>query len=485
MSISSRLDWRTIASSSPIGWAHKATRGQYRAPRHVQFFAGLQQDIIAGREELILLSVPPRHGKSMSWCEMFPGFFLGNRPDQSIQLASYEAGLAAGFGEKARNNFNEAGPDVFGLSVSKRRNATDDWRVARRRGGMQTTGVGGAMTGKTAHLMLVDDPIKGSEQANSETMRAKLWDWWESEAKTRLTPYVYKGRKRMPACVVIHTRWHEDDLIGRLLAEQKAGGPLKWRYINLPAIAEEGVLDPLGRQPGEALWPEMFDVEWLARYRTNPYWWSALYQGRPQPATGGIFKRSYLRYFVEEPHYFTLHIPGDLAPKRVPKDAGYMFSTTDPASSLSTTADYTVTCVWFVTPDNDLLLVDIVRDRIEGPEQLDLVDNLRRRYRLAFCGFESKSYQATSVQHLSRRGVPVMELHADADKVTRAMTAAARMSQGQIYLRQGGYPNTTPLCDLDTIEGELLGFPRAAHDDIVDNFSYAAIHVADGRPGAA
>jgi predicted phage terminase large subunit-like protein len=481
-------DWRTLARTSPIAWATKATRGTFRAPRHIQFFANLQTDILAGREQFILLSVPPRHGKSFFWSEMLPPFWLGNRPEDSVALASYESGLAAGFSEKARNAMTAAGPDVFGLSVHPKRNATDNWKIVRagkRRmlGGMQAVGVGGALTGKTAHLLLIDDPIKGSEQANSETMRAKLWDWWFSEAMTRLTPDIATGRQ--PACVIIHTRWHEDDLIGRLLAEMKNGGPRRWRYINLPAIAEEGVEDPLGRLPGESLWPEVYPPEWFAPFKVDPYWWSALYQGRPQPATGGIFKRSYFRYFSEEPHYFTLHVPGEVAPKRVPKDGGYYFSTTDPATGRTGGGtDYTVTCIWFVTTQNDLLLIDIVRDRIEGPEQLDLVDNFRRRYRLALCGFESVAYQMTSVQHLARRGVPVVELHADKDKRARALTAAARMQQGTIYMRLGGY-KTNPPCDLDVIEAELLQFDNAAHDDIVDNFAYAAIHVADGRPGAA
>ena len=225
--------------------------------------------------------MPPRHGKSEFASKYFPPWYIGTFPDRRVVLASYEADFAAGWGRKARDLFAEHGPEYFNASVKKTSSSASRWDVEGNTGGMDTAGVGGAMTGKGAHLLIIDDPVKNAEEANSETYRNKAWDWYTSTAYTRLEPG--------GAVVLIQTRWHEDDLAGRVIEKAKQTGE-EWDILNLPAIALEN--DAAGRQPGEALWPERYDLARLSEIEKTigPYWFSALFQQTPQPHGGGFFK---------------------------------------------------------------------------------------------------------------------------------------------------------------------------------------------------
>ena len=212
--------------------------------------------------------MPPRHGKSELISRYLPAWFVGTFPDRKVILVTSEADFAADWGRQARAALEE-NAGLFGVAIDQESRAANRWNIKGREGGMRTAGVGGPITGKGADLLIVDDTIKNAEEAVSETYRDKNWDWWQTTAYTRLEP---EG-----AAIVVHSRWHTDDLIGRILKESKE----QWRVINLPALAEEN--DPLGRQPGEALWPERFPKAALENIRDNQalYWWSALYQQRP------------------------------------------------------------------------------------------------------------------------------------------------------------------------------------------------------------
>ena len=182
-------------------------------------------------------------------------------------LAAYEATFARSWGRKARQVFVEASCPVFDRGLSGDNSAADDWSTTAG-GGMSTAGVGGPMTGRGAHLLIIDDPVKNAEEALSATTRENHWDWWQSTASTRLEPG--------GVVIGIMTRWHEDDIFGRLL---KGGGQI--RRLTLPALAEPG--DVLGRQPGEALWPERYPVQRLEQMRRerSEYWWRSMFQQRP------------------------------------------------------------------------------------------------------------------------------------------------------------------------------------------------------------
>lgn len=223
--------------------------------------------------------MPPRHGKSEYISKYLPSWFLGTFPDRRVLLASYEAGFAASWGRKARTLTEEFGDDIFGVKVAPESSAADRWDIAGRDGGMQTAGAGGAITGKGADLLIVDDPIKNWEEAMSPTIRDKMWDWWQSTAYTRLSP--------TGAAIVLQTRWHEDDLIGRLLKAQAAGDEFaeQWELLSFPAINEAG----------EALWPEWFNLRRLRQTEqaVGPYKWNCLYQQRPTLATQSEWPESY------------------------------------------------------------------------------------------------------------------------------------------------------------------------------------------------
>lgn len=255
------------------------------------------------------------------------------------------------------------------------------------------------------------------------------------------------------------TRWSEADLAGRLLAEEDGE---EWKVLNLPALAEDG--DPLGRSEGEALWPERYPVEALEQTRRalGSYLWSALYQGRPAPLEGHIFKRDWFRYWKPAgPDAYQLD------DRTVPASDCRRFITCDLAVSERKSADFTVAGVFAVTRSRELLLLDLFRKRIPGPEQVPMLKRLNSKWEPAFIGIEAVAFQLAIVQQARREGLPVRELKADKDKVSRALVAAARMEGGDIYLPH----KARWLHDLQT---ELLLFPNARHDDQTDVLAYAA-----------
>lgn len=183
-------------------------------------------------------------------------------------LASYEATFAASWGRKARDVIVEHGKH-FGVKVCQQVSAADNWEIDRFGGGMTTAGVGGALTGRGADLMILDDLIKNAEESLSPTIREKHWDWWQSTASTRIEPG--------GSVLLMMTRWHPEDLAGRILMEN----PDEWEVISLPALAIHD--DPMGRAEGEALWPERWNVESLQKLKgsIDAYWWQAMYQQNP------------------------------------------------------------------------------------------------------------------------------------------------------------------------------------------------------------
>lgn len=227
--------------------------------------------------------------------EHYPAWFLGMFPNRRVILASYEGDFASQWGRKARNILSEHG-HVFGVAVSDNSSAANRWDITGNRGGMQTAGVSGPITGKGADLLIVDDPVKNAEEANSYVFRQKAWDWWQSVAYTRLEPGA--------SIVLIQTRWHEDDLAGRLIKDEANGGE-KWTRVDFPAIAMTD--DILGRKPGQALWPERYDEAALATTRRSvgEYVWQALYQQNPLGAEGQKIKREWFKYYeLRGNHYW-------------------------------------------------------------------------------------------------------------------------------------------------------------------------------------
>jgi predicted phage terminase large subunit-like protein len=448
----SDLEW---ARATPAGLAWLASREQWVLACHLALINRKLIDLAAGRIKRLIVTLPPRHGKSEFISKYFPAWYLGRFPDRRVILSSYEADFAASWGRKVRDIIEEFGLQVFGIKINPNSSAGNRWDLFAHLGGMNTAGVGGAITGKGAHLFIIDDPVKNAQDAFSPTLRESNWDWFRSTAYTRLEPG--------GSMVIMLTRWHEDDLVGRILGEMKVGGE-KWELINIPAIAEHN--DILNRNTGEALWPERYPLEVLEeKERTlGPYWFSAMYQQRPQAETGAIFKREHFRYFTIEAGNYVMTTPQ--GKKYAPISTCAIFQTCDPAASTKSTADYFALGTWAKTQGNDLLLLDMIRIRIEGPDQLNLFQQAYQRWKPSLQMVETASMGITLYQTLLRAGLPVRELKAEVDKVIRAYPAAARIQAGMVYFLAGA-----PW--LGEYEAELTAFNKGAHDDQVDVTSYA------------
>jgi predicted phage terminase large subunit-like protein len=411
----------------------------------------------AGGGQRIAISLPPRHGKSKLVSETFPAWYLGTFPDRRVMLASYEADFASTWGGHARDLLEREG-SRFGVRVNSRSSARHRWELAGNGGGMLCAGVGGPLTGSGADVFIIDDPIKNAEEAHSALQRDRLWDWYQSVAYPRLEPNA--------SVIVVMTRWHEDDLIGRLEAHQ----PGRWKILRLPALAEEG--DPLGREIDEPLWPERFPGHILAEIKATVggYWWNAQYQQRPAPLEGGFFKRDWFRTF--QSHDGALNLAG----RWVERSRCRVFCTVDLAVSTRTSADYTAIATWLVTPTNDLLLFDLDRRRMEAPDLVPALRATYERHHPTFLGVERVGFQLAIIQEARRHGLPILEMSADVDKLSRALPAAARMEGGQIWWANGAQWR-------EQLESELLAFPHGRHDDMVDVLAYAVKQVIDGYAG--
>lgn len=476
----------TPALASPAGFARHASHGAWRAARHLVLLNRVLMAAAAGEPwaRRVIIQMPPRHGKSEFVSGYFPAWYLGMYPDRKVILCSYSDDLAQSWGQRNRDLIQEQGRDLFGIRVRQDTAAKGRWTISRRRGAMTSTGMGGTLTGRGANLAIIDDPVKNDLEALSPTYRERAKNWFRSTLRTRM--------ESPDAIVVIQTRWHQDDLAGWLQTQ----GDEDWLVISLPAIAEhdEAIYLPddpqvpaWTRRAGEALWPERVPLETLERTRDalggeQGHWWLALYQQRPAPLGGGILKPEQFRRFSLQADGYLLDTPA--GPRLVSQAAVRKFGTMDLATSVKTSADYTVLGVFGVTGP-DLLVLDVIRNRWEGPDLPRVAARVVEAYRLAYLGVESAGFQASTVQDMARGDayqrpprppLPVKPLRPHGDKIARALTLASRMGTGHVYV-----PERAPW--VPQAEAELAEFPRGAHDDVVDVLGYAAIEQMDWEAG--
>ena len=409
-------------------------------------------ELRSGRVTRLLVAMPPRHGKSMLVSVALPAWWLATSPKQKVIIASATAHLAEDFSRQALRLLAEWGPPVFG--VAPRRDAQSAGRWETTNGGVCiAAGVGGQITGRGADLLIIDDPVKSSQDARSPTMREHQWQWWLSTARTRL--------QRNGRVVVVMTRWHEDDLAGRLLRGPNAS---EWVQLRLPALAEPN--DPLNRQPGEPLCPQLIPPHQLdaTRRELGAYWWHALYQGEPGPAEGQVFRREWARRWTPHPDGWLLHDPA--GPRLAPRQDATLVAAADLAGTERTTGDWTaIALAAAVGPE--LVLLDMVRTRAPASDLPTLVADTCRRWRPAVMLIEEAMYGTAVIQQLARQGLPVRAVRPDRDKVARALLAAAKMEAGHLWL-----PTEAPW--LNDLEHELWAFPTGEHDDQVDAIAYLA-----------
>jgi len=392
----------------------------------------------------LMIFMPPRHGKSLLGTQIFPAWFLGRHPDRSIITASYGQELADDFGREVRNMVS----DPFHHAIFPESRLADDSTSMRRfnmtaRGSYYAVGRGGAMTGRGAHLLLIDDPLKGAEEARSEEIRRKLHDWYSSVARTRLQP---DG-----AIVLISTRWHEDDLAGHLLRRDPKG----WEILKLPAIAE---VDESFRRAGEALWPETYSLEDLEEIRreVGGSTFVSLYQQHPAAAEGAVFKRAWWQYYREPPTC-----------KRIVQSWDTAFKT-------GAEHDFSVCTTWGVAA-NAYYLLGFWRGRVEFPDLKKRMSWLAEQWRPNQILIEDKGSGQSLIQELKyHSALPIIAIKVDRDKRARAEAITPLIEAGRVFL-----PESAPY--LSTYVDELAAFPTGAHDDAVDSTTQALNYLRHER----
>jgi len=431
-----------LAYSRLVAYASYQWPG-YRDAAHHRLIARHLEAVERGEITRLMITMPPRHGKSMLASEFFPAWYLGRNPDHYVVTATYAQELADDFGRKVKNQIEDAAYKAIFPGVG----LADDSKSAKRfhveglaggiehglsqRGAFYAVGVGGPLTGRGAHLLLIDDPVKNREDAESEKVRKKTKEWYTSTAYTRLMP---GGR-----IIVIQTRWHEDDLSGWLLNEHEHEG---WVVLNLPALSDDG----------QALWPEQYDAQALEKIKQaiGPRDWSALYQQRPAPETGDYFKREWVHLVEHEP----------------PRDTMTIFGGSDYAVTAKG-GDYTVHGVVGLDHEGRPWLLDVWRAQASSEAWVDAFCDLVLKWKPMGWAEESGQIRAGVGPFLDRRmNERNAYVHREmfptrGDKAVRAQSFRGLIASRGLYIRK----DAPFLADLLS---EMMSFPAGVHDDQVD-----------------
>jgi predicted phage terminase large subunit-like protein len=440
---------------SPSLLAYYVSKGEWKYSRHLQLIESSIFDMLRGNKKHLIVNMPPRHGKSEFISKYFPFWYLINNPNKRIILVSYQAGIAEGWSRKIRDLFVNYG-EKFGVRLNPRHNKSNSFGFMEYSGSLYSVGIGGALTGKGADLLIIDDPVKNDEEANSLLFRDKIWEWFNATAMTRLEPDGH--------CIVVMTRWHEDDLTGRIINHSCIDFNLNWNLISLPAIAQKN--DLIGRQEGEALWKERFPINNLLNLKSQigSYWFSSLYQQEPVPSGNSIFKRENFKYFQEFDTYYNLEISPSLN-KKVLKENLTIMATSDLAISTNETSDYTVILIFGKSNDGDILILDIIRERFEFSSHISMLNAIFAKYQPILIGIENVQFQQALIQTAIKSWLPIKSLRADKDKISRALPIASLIENGKVYFKKNS-------AYLESFEKELLNFPKGKNDDQVDAFAY-------------
>jgi predicted phage terminase large subunit-like protein len=399
-----------------------------------------------------IIEMPPRHGKSVTVSRLFPTWHIGNNPDHRVMMVGYGASLAEKHSRYARNlmktqqyeavfsSVDSNGVIYERVELAQDSKSVQEWDLEGHEGGASALGIGGAATGKGAHILIVDDPIKSRAEAESEVIREKIWDSYQDDLLTRLEPG--------GAVIIIHTRWHMDDLIGRLLANESED----WHRLRLPALAEEN--DPLGREIDEPLWAARFGFEYLNKIREKrgEYSWASLYQQRPMPSKSGLFDTGKIDVID--------YIP----------DCKQMVRFYDLAVTAKKHSDYTAGAKIGITKDEEIVILHMYRVQKTMPDvEKDIAQNATLDGKPTRIRLEAEKAGIVQLDYLLRRsdmhGFTLDAKAPQGDKYTRAQPFASRVNAGKVKMVKGAWNRAL----LD----ELAVFPMGAHDDQVDALSGA------------
>ena len=385
--------------------------------------------------DILVLSTPPQHGKSMTVTETFPSWYIGKYPHKRCLVAGYNDDFAGKFGRRNKAKIEEYGQFIFGISLSK---VSDrEMEIADYGGSLYTRGIMAGITGNSADLIIIDDPVKNRQEADSAAYRDRLWEEWQNSIKTR----TQAGTK----IIIIQTRWHEDDLAGRVIKHEKYV-----EVINIPVEAEEN--DILGRNVGDALCPEIGkDNAWLrnfkASYEGGMRAWNALFQGRPSSAEGNVFRRHWWRYYDTLPSYFPLIV--------ISVDAAFKGNNDN---------DYVAIETWGKV-NNDHYLLDLIKKQMDFPETLRAIKHMDAKYPNKHSIIIEDKANGPAIISTLRSEIPgIIPIEPQGGKLSRANAITGLVEAGHFYLPR--YADFT-----DAFVEECAAFPSGAHDDTVDAFT--------------
>jgi predicted phage terminase large subunit-like protein len=390
--------------------------------------------------DILIIGMPPQHGKSQAVTETLPSWYLGKYPSRRVIEVSYGDDLARRFGRRNKQKINEFGKELFGIELANESRSDTEFEIKDHKGSMISRGIMAGITGQPGDLIIIDDPIKNRQEADSETYRERIWEEWLNSIKTRLSA---NGK-----VILIMTRWHEDDLAGRLIKN----GTEKIYVLNLPCEAEEN--DPLGRNIGDPLFPEIGkDKKWLEAFKRayqtqeGARAWNALFQGRPTAQEGTLLKRSWWKYYDVLP---------EMAMQLMSVDASFKDNEDN---------DFVSIQVWGKR-NADIYLIDRLKARMDFPTTLDAIRNMAKKYPKANLKLiEDKANGSAIIQMLSREIGGIVPVNPEGGKIARVNAVSHYIEAGNVYL-----PRTDWIHDF--VE-ECAAFPNGKNDDDVDAMSQA------------
>lgn len=452
---------------------------KYRVRAHLEYLsnrlASAVQDVENGISRKITVSMPPRSGKSHLSSEFFPVWLLHKHPDWKIGLISHSPSLATSWGRSVRRVIEEYGAQL-GIELAKDAGAVSDWETTKGGGIISRSAPGQSITGYGFKILLIDDPVKNFATAHSEDARNKLWQWWTGDAFTRLEP--------PSLTVVVGTRWHEDDMIGRLLSKEHEGNPDDWEVISFPALAEND--DVLGRSPGEPIISPIIDESqeeavqrWdEVRESVGEYAWAALYMQRPSPAQGAIFETDKFRYWTTDPEMLIDDDPSVrlIDPSRM--SHARWIDSWDAAFKGTDSSDFVVGQRWAVD-GKDRFLIEQERDRWSFTQT---VERVKRWETDAVVGsnwvyeklIEDKANGPAIIDTLKTHVQGIKPITPKSSKEARARAVTPEVEAGHIYLPHPDEPGNEWVRDLVS---ECRAFPNGANDDQVDAMTQVLNHV--------
>ena len=449
-----RLDTE-IGQKSLIEFA-KQVYPNYSVGAHHRKMAQIFEDVAAGKKKRVIINIAPRHGKSELTSYLFPAWFLGQRPDAKIIMATHTASLSEQFGRRVRNLIDgEDYTRIFpGTTLSSDSKSAGSWATSKH-GQYYAVGVGGALAGRGADLLVIDDPHSEQDvKSGTNTVFEQAWSWYQTGPRQRL---MWGG-----AIIVVMTRWSQLDLTGMLLEYQTNNPDAdQWEIIELPAILNENTPEE------KALWPEKWPLEelQLARASMDPRYWNAQYMQNPTSDAVAVIKREMWREW----------------PTTKPPNCDFIIQTWDTAFEAKTTSDFSACTTWGIFTNEDenneaqVILLDAFKDRMEFPDLKQYVKKHYDEWTPDILMVEKKASGAPLIYELRMTGIPVSEYtphRGTGDKVTRLNAISDIFASGKVWAPPTRWAR-------DVIE-EVASFPVAAHDDYVDCVSMAMLRVRQG-----